>query len=231
MKHQIVTTGIVLARTDYGEADRILTILTFDQGKVRVMAKGVRKARSKLAGGIELFSVSELTLLPARGELHTLVSSRLVTHYGTIVKDIKRTMYGYELLKRIQRVTEDAAGEEYAQLLRTSLEGLDDPSLDLDLLELWGVLRLLAITGHTPLLQEDAAGHPFELGKNYTFDYERMSFQQQPDGPFGERHIKLMRVANAAAAPGVLKPIKDASSYLGPVLNLATHMMKYHLRI
>jgi DNA repair protein RecO (recombination protein O) len=55
----IVTKGIVLTRTDYGEADRILHFLTPDQGKIAGIAKGVRKSKSKLAGGIELFSVSK----------------------------------------------------------------------------------------------------------------------------------------------------------------------------
>ena len=49
---QFISTGIVLARTDFGEADRILTMLSPDFGKLHLIAKGVRKERSKLAGGI-----------------------------------------------------------------------------------------------------------------------------------------------------------------------------------
>ena len=55
---QLVTEVIILARTDYGEADRILTVLSPEYGKLRLLAKGVRRVKSKLAGGIELFSVS-----------------------------------------------------------------------------------------------------------------------------------------------------------------------------
>ena len=106
---QIVTRGIVLTRTNYGEADRIVTILTPDHGKQRLMAKGVRKLKSKLAAGLELFSVSDISYIPGRGEVHTLVSSRLRVHYGKIVENLDRTMLGYELLKRINRATEDAA--------------------------------------------------------------------------------------------------------------------------
>ncbi|MEK7561678.1 MAG: DNA repair protein RecO, partial [Patescibacteria group bacterium] len=80
--NRYITKGIVLSRTDYGEADRILSFLTIDHGKVRAIAKGVRKSKSKLAGGIELFSVSDLTLIIGRGELNTLISTRLVRHYG-----------------------------------------------------------------------------------------------------------------------------------------------------
>ena len=50
--------AIVLKRTDYAEADRIIQLLT-PQGRRTVIAKGVRRQRSKLAGGIELFAVSE----------------------------------------------------------------------------------------------------------------------------------------------------------------------------
>jgi DNA repair protein RecO len=71
VKPQIVTKGIVLSRRDYQEADRILSVLTPDNGKVSLIAKGVRKPKSKLAGGIELFSVSQLTYLPSHNDLKT----------------------------------------------------------------------------------------------------------------------------------------------------------------
>ena len=51
--------ALVLRRTNYGEADRVVHFLT-PEGQVAVMAKGVRKARSKLAGGIEMFCLKIL---------------------------------------------------------------------------------------------------------------------------------------------------------------------------
>lgn len=231
MKSQLVTTGIVLARTDYGEADRILTIMTADHGKVRVMAKGVRRARSRLAGGIELFSVSELTLLPARGQLQTLVSSRLVSHYGNIVKDIRRTMLGYELLKRINRVTEDAADKEFMELLRQGLEGLDDLVLSIELLEFWFNMKLLSVTGHTPRLLEDAAGLPLAVERRYVFDFDEMAFRSRDGAPFGASHIKLLRLAHAAQSAAVLKQIKDAGEYVADALQLSSNMVKMNLRV
>ena len=56
------TLTIVLRRTDFGEADRILTLLT-PEGKKTAIARGVRKPKSKLAGGIELFSLNEVVLI------------------------------------------------------------------------------------------------------------------------------------------------------------------------
>jgi DNA repair protein RecO (recombination protein O) len=49
---QFRTQAIILNRTDYGEADRIISFLTPDHGKVKAIAKAVRKSKSKLAGGI-----------------------------------------------------------------------------------------------------------------------------------------------------------------------------------
>src|SRR5438105_13293621 len=106
---QFSTTGIVLARTDYGEADRILTFLTPDHGKVKAIAKGVRKIKSKLAGGIELFSVSDISLVIGRGELNTLTSTRLIKHYGNIVKDLNHSNTGYEFMRLLDKNTEDQA--------------------------------------------------------------------------------------------------------------------------
>src|SRR3989338_4307269 len=117
---RFVTKGIILSRTDYGEADRILTFLTNDHGKVRAIAKAVRKSKSKLAGGIELFSVSEITIVEGRGEVKTLISTRLVKHYGDIVKDLERTHQAYEFMSMLNKATEDAAEPAYFELLQES---------------------------------------------------------------------------------------------------------------
>lgn len=231
MKHQVATKGIVLARTDFQEADRILTILTPDHGKARVMAKGVRRQKSKLAGGIELFSVSEITLLPTRGELQTLVSSRLITHYGNIVKDITRTMLAYEILKRINRVTEDEPGEEYFMLLAATLKGLDDLGIDVALVELWFLVQLLAITGHTPNMKIDTDGQRLSAEEAYIFDFDEMSFRQQNSGPYDANHIKLLRLAYATDEPGVLKQIKNAEATTASALKLVANMLQLSVRI
>src|ERR1700757_3472845 len=98
---QLLTTGIILSRTDFGEADRIITVLTPDHGKLRLMARGARKPKSKMAGGIELFSVSDLTFIEGKGEIGALISSRLHSHYGHIVENIERVQLGSELIKML----------------------------------------------------------------------------------------------------------------------------------
>lgn len=231
MKTQIITTGIILSRKDFQEADRLLSILTPDHGKIKTIAKGVRRPNSKLAGGIELFSVNHITFLPGRGDFATLVSTRMESHFGSIVQDINRTMLGYEVLKRINRITEDAAGEEYFNLLRATLGGLDDFDVSAELVELWFTMQLLFMTGHAPNLKTDSEGNRLMPGEAYLFDFDEMSFRQQQGGPYGANHIKLMRLGYGADDPTVLKHVTGANEVAAGVLKLAKNILKLHVRV
>ena len=227
---QIVTTGIVLTRTNFQEAERIVTLITPDHGKVRVLAKGVRKSKSKLAGGIELFSISDVTFLSGRGELNTLISSRLQTHFGNIVKDITRTMLGYELLKRTNRLTEDAAGSEYFELLKTTLGGLNNLDLPGELLELWFGMQLLKITGHSPNLETDTEGDKLSVDQKYIFNFDSMAFTPNKEGQWGASFIKLLRLAERVRTPELLLKVADAPIFTADAVQLVKDMEKIHLR-
>ncbi|HVW23627.1 MAG TPA: DNA repair protein RecO [Candidatus Saccharimonadales bacterium] len=210
----LLTQGIVLSRTDYGEADRIITLLTPDHGKLRLMAKGVRKVKSKLAGGIELFSVSQITFLAGRGDMGTLMSTRLIKHYGKIVQDLSRVQLGYDLIRDLNRATEDQPGAEYFDLLEQCFTALDDSTVDLDLIRLWFSAQLLRLSGHTPNLVTDAAGSKLAADQKYTFDFDAMCFADTPPGQFAADHIKLLRLLFSETPPSALNQIAG----LGPLL-------------
>src|SRR5450830_302744 len=92
------TRAIVLRRTNYGEADRILQLLT-PTGKRSVMARGVRREKSRLAGGIELFAICDVVIGEGRGELGILTSARLVQFYRHIMEDYDRMQFAYVAIK------------------------------------------------------------------------------------------------------------------------------------
>ncbi len=193
---QQVTSAIILRRTDYGEADRILLLLTPGHGKLSLLAKGVRRVKSKLAGGIELFSVSEVTFIKGRGELGTLVSTRLIKHYGQIVADLSRTMLGYELIKQLHKATEDEPEPAYFTLLQEAFEALNDPAISLELTKSWFEAGLLRLAGHTPNLQTDTAGNKLDATYAYQFNFDQVAFAVVAEGrgPFGASHIKFLRL-------------------------------------
>lgn len=229
--NQVITKGIILSRTNFGEADRIITMLTPDHGKRRLMAKGVRKERSKLAGGIELFSVSNITFIPGRGDIDTLISTRLIRHYGHIVENVERTMLGYELLKRLNRATEAGADAEYFVLLQSTFDALDTQTLNGQLVETWFNGRLLKLAGHQPNLTTDATGAKLAAQQTYSFDIDKMAFAPKQQGRYQDRHIKLLRLLFGVADPQPLQNIKDAETVLPDCQQLMSSLLKTFIRI
>lgn len=227
---QLVTQGIILARTDFGEADRIITLLTPDHGKLRLMARGVRKVKSKLAGGIELFSVSHITFIQGRGEVGTLISTRLIRHYGNIVGDINRVQLGYELIKLLNRATEDEPEPDYFNVLQQTFEALDDGGISLELIQTWFDTQLLRLSGHNPNLKTDATGQPLSPAEKYDFNFDDMAFVLRPDGHFGADHIKFLRLIFSGNQPGVLQKIQNIDELVQASAPLVQTMLRSHIR-
>lgn len=207
---QITTPAIILRRTNYGEADRIVSFLT-PNGKLKALVKGVRRSKSKLAGGIELFSESTVTFIETRGDLARIVSTRLNTHWDGIVGDLQRMMFGYECMKVLDKIIEDEAEVEYYELLKSVLSGLNDLEISLQALEIWFFVRLLRLQGHGLNLKTNHEGKQLSSGTLYTFSVERMCFSENPNGQFEPEHIKLLRLV-LSQPPQVMKQVKQIGS-------------------
>jgi DNA repair protein RecO (recombination protein O) len=229
--NQLVTSGIVLSRTNFGEADRIIKLLTPESGKISLLARGVRKPKSKLAGGIELFSVSSITYIRGRGELGTLVSARLDTHYGDIVKRIERVQLGYDLIKMLDRATEDEPESDYFDLLQQAFVALNDNTIDVALVRFWFNVQLIRLSGHSPNLSTDASGTKLSADQAYTFDFDAVSFASQPEGRFKADHIKFLRLAFAGNQSGVLQQVSGGAVLLPDVMPLVQTMLTSYIRL
>lgn len=227
---QLVTSAIILGRTDYGEADRIITLLTPDYGKLTLLAKGVRRVKSKLAGGIELFSVSEITFIKGRGAVGTLVSTRLVKHYDRIVTNLDRTMLGYELIKKLNKATEDEPEEEYFDLMRAAFEALNDPDLDATLIALWFSMQLLRLGGYTPNLQTDTEGARLDAAGTYIFSFDNSAFTPRSDGQFTAKHIKFLRLGFEGHPPRALAQIQGVKQLVQDTQSIISAMAARDIR-
>lgn len=220
----ITTQAIVLSRTDFSEADRIITFLTPDHGKIKGLARGVRKTKSKLAGGIELFSVSDISYIVGRSEISTITSTRLVKHYGHIVKNLDRTNAGYEYIKILNKLTEDHPESAYFELLVTAFESLDDDTINLDLISLWFKAQLLNLAGHSPDLVSNHEGRKLEPNGQYMFNFETMSFVESAgnDMNFDVNAIKFLRLVFGKHTPKSLNRVKGVTSLAkstAPIIN------------
>lgn len=228
---QFRTQAIILNRTDYGEADRIISFLTPDNGKVKAIAKGVRKSKSKLAGGIELFSVSDISFIPGRKEISTVVSTRLIKHYGDIVKDLDRTNTGYGLIKKLDKATEDSPEPDYFYLLQEAFEALNDHNINLDLIDLWFNMQLLRLAGHTPNLRTDGHGNKLSPDKVYSFDFDKMRFTPDDQGGFSAGPIKFLRLGFSPNKPSSLNRIKQSSELVDQLKPVVQSVLRTYIHL
>jgi DNA repair protein RecO (recombination protein O) len=230
---QLVARAIVLSRTDYSEADRIITLLTPDKGKVRLVARGVRRPKSRLAGGIELFSISDITYMQGKGgqdSLGTLISARLDTHYGHIVQDITRVRLGYELIKQLHKITEDNPEDDYFDLLQQAFAALDG-DLSTDIISLWFLAQLLRLSGSSPNLATDTSGQPLQASTLYNFDFDSMAFDTHPSAQFSSAHIKVMRLLFNVTELATLRQVQGIIELLPDIAPLLHTMRQTYLRI
>lgn len=204
MATSLTTRAIVMRRTNYGEADRILTVLTPENGQQAVMARSVRREKSKLAGGIELFAVCELGLVRSSSNvdgLWTLTSSRIIQFYGQIMTDYDRLQFGYEMIKQINRLSSVIDSPELYQVLSQGLKALNDLTIDLRLIKCWFYLWLAKLQGSELNLLTDQNGMKLVEGASYDYEIgEGVFIYVEQGGRFTTEMIKLLRLLSANPA-------------------------------
>jgi DNA repair protein RecO (recombination protein O) len=187
------TRAIVLRRTNYGEADRVLQLIT-PEGRRSVMAKGVRREKSKLAGGIELFGVSDIVINEGKGDLGILTSARLVHFYRHIIEDYDRLQFGYEVIKHVARASETVDEPDWYDVLFEVLKGLDAKTLPLQLTQTWFYLHYAELLGAELSLTNDISGQPLRADARYMYDVSEKGLRQAEGGDITAEHIKLLRL-------------------------------------
>lgn len=213
------TRAIVLRRTNYGEADRILQLLT-PEGRRSVMARGVRKEKSKLAGGIELFAVSDVVIGEGKGDLGVLTSARLVHFYNHIISDYDRMQLGYQAVKLVARASETVDEPEWYDLLAEVLMALDNLTIPLALTETWFYIRYSALLGYDLNLQADISGEKLSPDLYYRYDIAEKGLRPSNNGTIGAEHIKLLRLI-ATKSLKVLAQVGGTEAVLADCLQIA----------
>jgi DNA repair protein RecO (recombination protein O) len=148
--------AVVLRHSDWGEADRLLILYTRERGKVRAIAKGARKVKSRKAGHLEPFT--RVTLQLARGrDLLIVTQAETIDAYQPLREDLVKTGYASYLVELLDRFTYEEESENYNifRLLTETLSRITseaDPWLAIRYYE----VRLLDHLGFRPQLFECA---------------------------------------------------------------------------
>lgn len=205
VRKDIRTLGYVLKRTNYGEADRILNLIT-PQGKISAIAKGVRKEKSKLAGGIEMFTLTDFNIHLGRGEFGVVTGAKMMKHYGEIVKDFGKMELAAMMLKKINKTAENSDNAEYFNILDQSLAGLNAGE-NMELVEAWFLMNLTKAMGEEINLYRDTKGEKLVIDVRYAWDAMEGAFMENKQGEFGADEIKMSRLVLAADL-NVVKRVK-----------------------
>ncbi len=198
------TEGIVLRRVELGEADRILTLYTPQYGKLRAMAKGIRRPASKLRGHLELFTRAKLLLARGRN-LDVITGAETTESFRGLRAEEPSALDAiggaYRIAERLDRLTEEGVENRAVWDLLVAALGAFSDGIPPRLVTLHFDLRLLGYLGYQPNLDTCAGcGRPLEPGENrYSFELGGVLCPQcrghDPSAdPLSNNALKLLRL-------------------------------------
>lgn len=219
--------GIVLRTHKLGEADRIISVLTRNHGKVRAVAKGVRKTKSRFGARLEPPTHLQLQLYEGRGELHIIDQAETIDHFRAIREDLDRLTRAVSMLEAADQLgLEGEPNPALYQMLVGALRALAGHSGPLVLPAFF--LKVLSLEGFRPVVDRCV-----ECGA----ERDLVAFDLESGGTLCTEH----RVGTAVS-PGALVLLNDIlGGRLGSALNeeasavtlevdhLATRALEHHL--
>jgi DNA repair protein RecO (recombination protein O) len=153
---KVVTPAVVLRTVDYGEADRVVTLLCRDGGKRAALARGARKSTRRFGAGLALFGVGEATLSERAGaELATLETFHGARGFPHLMQDVAKMAHGGYACELVRELSPPHKEEpEVFALLVTLLDLLDMHPPRAETLRVFE-LRLLDAVGLRPSFDEN----------------------------------------------------------------------------
>jgi len=149
------TQGIIFEKIDRKEADQLFTIYTKDFGRLEILGKGIRKIKSKLRSGIELFYLSEIEFIQGKN-YKTLTDAILIEKFPHLRKDLRKLRIAYKISEGLVKlVREQEEDKKIWQLLNEIFEKLDKEKFEngkLEIIYYYFFWNLLCLLGYQPEL-------------------------------------------------------------------------------
>ena len=118
-------TGIILNKRDIGESDRIYTIYTLEAGKIRSIAKGIRKSQAKLSGALENFLMADVSIEKTRG-LGKITGSIVEESFSAMRSDYDALVHIFSSVSFFDKIIElEYSDEEVFFLLKEYLSSMN----------------------------------------------------------------------------------------------------------
>jgi len=219
-------SGVVLRTYKLGESDRIVVILTLGHGKIRAVAKGVRKTKSRFGGRLEPLSNVSLLVYEGR-ELDTISQAETIDSLGPLYGDLDRLTQGLALLEVVDRITPDREPVPHLhRMLVGALRSLESRPLPLVVPAFFW--KLLAAEGVRPEL--GACVRCGEADNLVAFDMNEggvLCRTCRTGTPISVEALRLTRMILGGGMNAALdEPVTPATA---EVRHLATEAMEHHL--
>ena len=219
--------AVVLRTWKLGEADRIVSLHTHDHGKVRGVAKGVRRTKSKFGARLEPLSHVAVQLYRGKGDLDTITQVETVDRFTSLRDDPDRFARAQAMLEAVDQVAQDREPDrELHVMLVRALRTLDQNDSPLVVAAFF--LKLLAHEGLMPQLDACVSCGDEETLEAFDLDDGGVLCRSCRRGrPITPEAIGLMHRILGGGLGGVLaEPVGPAT---GEVDLLATALMEHHL--
>lgn len=219
--------GIVLRTYKLGEADRIVSLITRGRGKVRAVAKGVRKTRSKFGSHLEPTNHIAAQFYEGRGDLDIVTQTQSVDHFAAIREDLDRLNRAAGMLEAVDHVSLE--GEANPRLYELLLGALRALAADNSALVTPGFfLKLLALEGFRPVVDRcvSCGGD----GPLVAFDMEAgglLCQECRSGASLSTDAVELLQMILGGRLGAALAVPASASTY--EVEHLATRAIEHHL--
>ena len=219
--------GVVLRTHKLGEADRVVVILTRGRGKIRAVAKGVRKTKSRFGGRLEPPGHVSLLMYEGR-DLHTINQAETVDHYRSLREDLDRMTDAMALLEAVDQVAQDAeANPALFRMLTGALRTLGEAPVRPALLVGAFYWKLLALEGVAPVVDECVRCGAVDLVSFDPAEGGTLCREHRRGTPVDAPTLDLIsRILNGGLAGALREPPGAATS---TAAHLATAMLETHL--
>lgn len=220
--------GIVLRSYPFGEADRVVVLLSPNKGKIRTVAKGVRKTKSRFGGRLEPFTHVDLVLYEGRN-LDTITQVAVIEPFPRLRSDLDAVVAAGTMVEAADAVAqEDESSVRLFLLLHRGLRTLEAGPPRPDLITSY-LLKLADVVGISPSLTECASCGRREGLHRFSFaGGGAVCDSCRTEGAVRLRSGLTEYLATLAAADFGLLPEEDAA-LSGEAMGIARRFVEYHL--
>lgn len=127
MKNKIASTAIVLGKNYFSDADAVVSLFTFDFGKMSAVAKGIKKPKSRKRGNLETASLINFSAIKSKSNMPILIEVESIDTFTGIRKDLAKLSSAYYLLELVNKTSfEDQENIDLFFELKKILKELND---------------------------------------------------------------------------------------------------------